>query len=440
MSVQPTAGPAGAVDRVVVPRTPPVVLALCFGFLTLEGYDLLMYGTVVPALLAYEPWGLAPSDVGHLGSLTVLGMLVGAFVAAAVTDRVGRRVVLLASVALFSLAMAACALAPDPTWFGAARLGVGVGAGGLMPTVVALLVEYSPVHRRGVVTAIAFSGVGVGGVVAGLLALWLVPTFGFRAMFVVGALPALVVLPLAWRLLPESVAFLLARGRRAEAREVARRTGVVVEGGDAPVAVDGPAPAGGQAVVQELLGRHLVATLLFWAATFLCLLVLFGTNTWLPTLMMGSGYGVTSSLVFLVVLNVGAVVGTLVASPVADRLGSRPVVAGAFLAAAGSLALLALHPPTALVLPLVAVAGLGSTGTQILLNTFVGSYYPTPVRATGLGLSLGVGRLGGVLGPTYGAAVVTGLSGPSQFHAFAVPAVLGALVTLAVPRAGRRGR
>jgi AAHS family benzoate transporter-like MFS transporter len=181
--------------------------------------------------------------------------------------------------------------------------------------------------------------------------------------------------------------------------------------------------------------RFIVATVLSWVAMFLCLLVLFGANAWLPALMINAGYGVGSAFSFLLVLNLGAAVGTLGASFVADNVGSKPVIAATFLAAAVSLGLLALHPPTIVVYLLVAVAGVGTTGTQILLNAYLGGYYPTRARATGLGLALGIGRLGGVIGPIYGGYILaSGVAPEWRFYAFAIPAALGSLVILLVGR------
>ncbi len=179
-------------------------------------------------------------------------------------------------------------------------------------------------------------------------------------------------------------------------------------------------------------GRAMTTTL-FWTVTFLSLLILYGANTWLPTLMTAAGFALKSALVFLLVLNLGAVVGGLAAAQLADRFGSRVVIASSFFAAALCFVLLAARPPMPLVYPLVAVAGFGATGTQLLVNAYVGSSYPTRLRATALGMSLGIGRLGGILGPTYGGYVLAAnLPQEMNFFAFAVPAIAAALVVIGV--------
>ncbi|PQP22816.1 MFS transporter [Rhodococcus opacus] len=414
-----------------IDRAPRIVLVLAFLVLMLEGYDIIMYGTVVPSLLTYSSWSVTPEDAGHIGSLAVLGMLFGALGAAVLNDRLGRRRVLIGSVLLFSIAMLAAAAAGSPGQLGAFRFLVGVGAGSLLPTAVAMVIEYSPASRRGLNTAIAFTGVGLGGILASLLGTWIAPNYGFRLMFAIGALPALIIVPMLWLRLPESLTYLSMRGRHDEARRTAERLGVSL-----PVITPRTTARGaGLETVRALVtSRHLISTLLFSAAVFFCLLVLFGANAWLPSLMIKAGYGVSSSLAFLLVLNIGATAGTLLASPIADRIGFKPVIVAAFLGAAGSLSLLAAKPSTLVVVALVAIAGLGTNGTQILINAYVGSYYPADLRAAALGIVLGVGRIGGILGPTYGAMVIADLSPSWQFHAFAIPAAIGAAFITWMPR------
>lgn len=424
---------------VVRKRAPRVVLAACFVALCLEGYDLTVYGTVVPSLLVYEPWGLTPADAGRLAAMAVVGMLVGALAASVFMDRLGRRTMLITCVTLFSAAMGFSAFVQTPEQFGVLRFLTGVGAGGLMPAVVALVVEFSPLGRRSVNSAIVFAGVGVGGALAGLFSMWLVPDHGFRIVFALAALPVIVVLPFLLVVLPESPAHLMSRGRVDEAERIAIRYPTELPSEERCATAGEPGDVsknvGRSAVLVVLGSRYRRATVLFWLATFLCLLVLFGTSAWLPSLMRESGYGLSSAISFLLVMSLGATVGTLAVSPLADRLGSKPVVSAAFFLAAAALALLATHPPTVVVYALVALTGLGSTGTQVLLNTYVGAYYSTSARATALGLSLGVGRLGGIIGPPLGGMVLTHFSSAGQFLAFAVPAAIGGVLVLAVPAA-----
>lgn len=413
-----------------VPRTSPLLLALVFSVLLLEGYDLVMYGTVVPSLLAYEPWGLDPTSVGVLGSAAVFGMGAGALLAASMGDRWGRRRTIICSVVLFSVAMGVCAFATSPEMFGVGRFLVGLGAGALLPTAMAILLEFSPPNRLARSAAIGFVGVGFGGMASGLLSLWLVPSYGFRGMFVAGFVPVLVVVPILIAKLPESPAFLRTRERHDEAASIEQRFHVL------PASTNGDAVEATSSKTAALFGRsQWRATVLFWAATFCSLMVFFGVASWLPQLMRSAGYPLTSALSFVLVLNAGAVIGSLGASVLADRFGLKPMAMVAMASAAVSLAALSLAPPTIVVYLLVALAGFGTQGSQILLNAYIGSQYPAYCRTTGLGLALAVGRVGGVLGPIYGGVYISsGAPVNLQFLAFAIPAVVGVAAVALVPR------
>jgi AAHS family benzoate transporter-like MFS transporter len=153
--------------------------------------------------------------------------------------------------------------------------------------------------------------------------------------------------------------------------------------------------------------------------------------------MRNAGYSIGSALTFLLVYNIGAIVGTLIASTVAERIGAKYLVLTGFGSAAVALALLGTHPPTALLMLLIAVTGFGGLGTQNMLNDHVAGFYPADARATGLGWALGIGRIGAIAGPTYGALFVTAGAGVLfSALAFAAPAVVGAIVMSTLPRRG----
>ncbi|MGH9010014.1 MAG: MFS transporter [Acidimicrobiia bacterium] len=388
-----------------------VVLGLCFATIVFDGYDLIVYGSVVPELLDYGPWGLTPQRVGNIGSLALAGMLIGALAVGALTDLIGRRKVLLGCLVWFSLAMGACAVAPSAGLFAAARFLAGLGLGGVMPTTVALTVEYAPADRHHRYNALMFSGYSVGGVLAALLAIWFLPDYGFRMLFGLGMLPLVTVVPLAWRFLPES-------------RQFRERS-----------SAGAPAKAAGGLPRALFSGPKLAASVLFPLASFCGLLLVYGLNTWLPKIMQKAGYPLTSSLAFLVMLNVGAVIGALSGSTVADRLGAKLVTAAGFVVAACAVLLMSRGLSIGTLYVVVAAAGLGSVGTQILLNGYVASYYGADHRASALGWTLGIGRLGAILGPTVGGWLLASSLGVDwNFYTFAIAATAGAVLVMCVPR------
>lgn len=176
-------------------------------------------------------------------------------------------------------------------------------------------------------------------------------------------------------------------------------------------------------------------TILFWGAAFMSLALLFSTTSWLPTVMMKAGYDLSSSLEFLTTFTAGAVIGGLVLSPIADRGHLRLVTFGTFVLAAIALFVLSTPQPRPLLLGVSALAGLGSLGCQNMLISCMSAFYPPHLRGTGLGVGLGVGRLGAIFGPAY-LAVVTGsvVSPRAGFFAFIVLAVLGAIIVALLPR------
>lgn len=429
-------------------RSPTFVVLICFVSIVFDGYDLVVFGTTIPSILAYEPWAVSPAQAGAIGSYALLGMLIGTLAVGALTDILGRRRIMLVSIAWFSVAMGLSALAPSPEVLGLVRFVAGLGLGGVVPTAIALTVEYSPKDRRQLNNALMYSGFFIGGILTALLGILLLPHVDFRVMYAVGALPLVLVLPVAWRYLPESVAFLASRGRHEEARALAVQYGLelddIVPAGDAGTDTATDTTAAGTAPTDRLAGirtlfqrRYLAATLLFAGASFCGLLLVYGLNTWLPNIMRTAGYALGSSLLFLLALNTGGIVGTIAASRLADRIGIKPVAIGAFLVAALSVLLLSVDVGLALLVLLVAVAGFG-TGAQILVNGFVAVHYPATSRATALGWSLGIGRIGAVLGPILGGLVAgSGAGYQWNFYLFAVFGLVGAGLLVAVPATRR---
>lgn len=413
-------------------RSAAVVIFLCFIAIVFDGYDLVVYGAIVPKLLAYEPWGLTPVQTGAIGSYALAGMFIGAILVGYLTDVIGRRMVMMASIAFFSVLMLLTAWAPTAELFGIFRFLAGFGLGGVIPTAIALTVEFSRSNRRNFNNALMFSGYAIGGILAALLSLALLSAIGFQGMLAIGGVPLVAVVPLLFKFLPESPAFLVARGQRTQAETI------VADYGLEPLA---PAPSQGAAHEAGrfrtlLTGRLFVALILFSLAGICGQILVYGLNTWLPQLMVIAKYSLASSLTFLLTVNIGAVIGVLVSSRLADRFGPRRVTATSFASSGAALILMGtgIMPLPAMYL-LVAVVGFGSVGAQILVNGFVATYYSGATRATALGITLGVGRIGAVLAISGGGVLVAvGLGNFINFSVWAIAAAVGIIAVLAVPR------
>jgi benzoate transport len=410
------------------------VAPLCWIAVLLDGFDLVVVGTVLPTL--GEPGEYALTGAGATAVVTIglVGMMVGALTIGTLTDVVGRRKALIGAVAAFSLLTLLCAFAPNATVFGVLRFLAGVGLGGCLPTAIAMVNEFTRAGRSGRATTTMMTGYHVGAVATAALAIVVIPSLGWRWMFVIGAAPALVLVPLMVARLPESASWLLAAGRRAEAEEVARRHGLELEDAAAPAPAG--ASAGAAATVRSLFtGGYARNTLAIGVTSFMGLLLVYGLNNWLPTIMREAGYDLGDSLAFLLVLNVGAIVGLLVAGTVADRIGARTAGMIWFASGAVFLALLSVELPTAGLYLMCFLTGCFVFSAQVLVYAFTSANNAPHARATALGWSAGAGRIGAIVGPVItGALVTAGIAYPWGFYLFAVVGVLGALA-FAVVRA-----
>ncbi|GAA5153736.1 aromatic acid/H+ symport family MFS transporter [Pseudonocardia eucalypti] len=401
------------------------VTVLCWVLVVFDGYDLIVYGTVVPALLHEPGWGLNPASAGLLGSLAFLGMLIGALLAGFLCDRLGRRATILACTVWFSLFTALCAVAEGPAAFGAFRLLAGIGLGGLVPSANALGAEFVAPRHRSVVATLMMSGVPIGGSAASLIGIAVLPGHGWRPMFWVALLAIVLVVPVCLRWLPESPAWLRTRGQVERAARIEARFGVVP--------ADGPTPsAHPSALFRPPLLRP---TVLFALATLATLFAWYGLGTWLPQLMRTAGFDLGPALAFLLALNLGAVVGSLLSAWGGVRFGPVPTAAVACLAAAAGLLVLITGPGTAISYLALLLAGVGTHGTQCLIIAAVATYYPAALRGGALGTALGIGRIGAVAAPQVGGLLLAaGLGVNANFLAFAAAAALAGAVLLFAPR------
>ncbi|ADX74610.1 arabinose efflux permease family protein [Pseudarthrobacter phenanthrenivorans Sphe3] len=411
-----------------------VAFVICTA-LVFDGYDLVIYGTVLPGLLA-DPSQIGKFDVataGLLGSWALIGVLVGSLICGAVGDFFGRRRLMLLGIAWFSVGMFVTALTTSVPAFGAMRFVTGLGLGVVIATAGATMAEFAPAGRRQFYNAIVYSGVPAGGVLASVMGILFHNSLGWRGLFIIGSLPLVILLPIAWRKLPESPRWLLARGREQEALAAAERTGVplleervILEVGAAPQ------KTGFAAVFSR---QFAVASILLGLMSFCGLLLTYGLNTWLPKIMEGYGYGRTYALFFPLALNLGAVVGGLVASRLADKSGPQRIIASTFGLATISLGLMTFSFPLPILFTFIAVAGVGTLGTQVLVYGFQSNYFTTNARAAGVAWCASVGRLGGVLGPIIGGwLAAAGIGSSTAFYIYGAVALLGALVTVLVPR------
>ncbi|MGO2648809.1 MAG: MFS transporter, partial [Brevibacterium aurantiacum] len=396
MSTPAASTGAATTARATDTRWPAI---LCWLAVALEGFDLVVLGAVIPELLATNAIGFTPEAATLVATLSLVGVGLGAAAVGPIADRFGRRYTIIFCVLFFSIFTILVAFSPNVALFTTFRFIAGLALGAVMPGCLAYISEHNKSGKTGKATTLTMTGYHAGAVAISLLAVFY--SHNWHLLFIAGGVAGLVLVPLLWWKLPESQEFVEAQSSTTAA------------------------PKTGMAGL--FVGRFKLVTIGVWAASFMGLLLVYGLNTWLPKIMADAGYEVSDSLVMLFVMNIGAVVGLVIAGWLADKHGTKPIVLMWFLLAAVFLAALSI-PMTSQILLNIAVfiTGVFVFSAQVLVYAFVSAIYPPTARGTAIGMASAVGRIGAIVGPFItGTLVTAGIAYPWGFYLFAVVAVLG---------------
>lgn len=412
------------------------VLVLTCLALILDGFDTLALGFAAPAML--PDLGLSKAALAPVLAVGLIGMTIGAALGGIVGDRLGRRVALIGSVALFGAMTGLMATADSVITLGTFRLLAGFGLGGALPNSAALVAEFTPSVRRSLAVTLSIVCIPVGGVVGGFVAAAALPELGWRGLFAIaGATPlALAVILLA--VLPESPRFLVRRpGKAAALHRTFRKMGIALPPNAHFVDRREP-PVSGSRAATVLRPPFLRDTLALWTAFFACLLAVYMSYSWLPTMLADAGFDLRTSSTGLLAFNVGAIIAAVAAAWVTGHFGSRaPMLVLAIGGAIGAIGLLflPLQPAESNVWLILALALEGGciAGVQVILYALAAHVYPTLVRATGVGLAAGIGRVGAVLSSFIGAAALS-TAGSAGFYIVVAVAMGTVAIAIALVR------
>jgi len=414
------------------------IMVLIGGVVVMDGFDVQAIGFVAPALT--EDWKIQPSALGSVFGAGLLGMLVGSMLLSILADRIGRRPVLIGATGLFSICMLATAGAHSLPQLAFLRFVTGFGIGGVMGNAVALASEYSPQRQRASLLMWISCGFTGGAIAGGLISAVMIPWSGWQSVFVVGGIIPLFFALVMYRRLPESLQFLsLQRRDPDKLGQLLRRIAPEVDldrGLHLPLADQARTRGSPAKLFRD--GRSRM-TLLLWVVSFANLLNLFFLANWLPLLATRMGFGSSTAVLMGSTLQAGGLIGALVMGPLLDRFGFyralTPLffIAGFVVAAIGQSAL-----PIYVLYLVIFTAGICVVGAQPALNALASTLYPTEIRATGVGWSLGVGRAGAIVGPVVAAQLIAlNWSSQALFLAAAVPAALSCFTIIALARVVR---
>jgi MFS transporter, AAHS family, 4-hydroxybenzoate transporter len=404
------------------------IFILCGLCLIMDGFDVQALGYLAPAII--KDWSIRQAQMGPVLSAALVGILVGSLFFSMLADKIGRRPVLIFTTLFFAAVTLMTARAGSIAELRTIRFLAGVGLGGIMPNSVALVGEYSPKRLRILMIIVVTNGFNLGAVIAGLVAAWMIPSFGWRSVFYVGGAIPLVIGVLMTAALPESLQFLALRGKGSE------KLGKWIKRLDPSVSVSSTTKyilreqkSGGVPIVRLFSEGRAAGTALLWVINFMNLLNLYFLASWLPTVVSAAYGSVRNAALVGTTLQIGGVLGTFLFSWLVERIGFIPVLGAAFSAACLAIALIGQPAlPLTFLFVIVFVAGLCVVGGQGAVNALAATYYPTNLRSTGVGSGLGVGRIGGIAGPYIaGALIGIGWMPRELFYAAAVPALVSAV-------------
>lgn len=409
-----------------IPRRVVAIAAIAGLAVIFDGYDLQALAYSLPKIV--QEWGLTPIQAGLLGSYTFVGLFIGAVSLGALGDRWGRKRALVLGVVVFALFMGTAGFAQSYSEFTVLRFLASIGMGGVLPGTIAMLSEYVPARRRASMIAIGAGCFTTGFAVAAIAAATIVPEHGWRPLFHLSYLAVIVAaLMIVW--VPEPPRYLASRGRLEEALSVVHKLyPTMAAGPSVEPSVFFSHQAGGESRARfsvlwqrEYLSRTVVISFLYLFLQF----VVYAVDFWMVSLLVLHGFPLVSSYSYAIEQALAATVGGLALGWILDRTNKYVTLMIAFCLGGVCLVIFSVSTSLVALYLLNALVGALIIGGQNTVHVLVTGAYRTEVRATGLGWALGIGRLGGLLGPLIGGYLLAlKLPFPVYFIVFAVPAVL----------------
>jgi AAHS family 4-hydroxybenzoate transporter-like MFS transporter len=414
-----------------------MVVVLCALTVFLDGFDTQSIAFVAPSIA--REMHLERASLGPLFVASLVGLLIGALTFGPIADKLGRRTVIMICTVVFGICTLLTATSDSLTELLIFRFITGLGLGGAMPNSIALTAEYCPERRRATLVMLMFTGFSLGAAAGGGLAAVLIPEYGWRSLWYVGGALPLILLPIQYFFLPESIRFLIISD--ASTVRIARLVRRIDPEADAPAdaryEVD-EARAPGVPVKHLFRDGRAWGTILLWVAFFMNLLDLFFLQNWIPTITNAAGVPERTAVLIGTLFQVGGVIACLIGIFI-DRFGAYKVLA--ILYGLGCLVVMSIGQTLAVpaLMALTFAAGFCIVGGQNSANALAAIFYPTPMRATGVGWCLGIGRIGAILGPLVVGFLIS-LHWPiaSIFFLGGVPPLLAAIAIFLMGRVYRR--
>jgi benzoate transport len=378
-------------------RLQVVAVALCILLLAVDGFDVLSISFAAPGIAS--EWGIDRAALGLVLSMELIGMGVGALIVGNVADRLGRRPTILLSLVLVSIGMALAATSTSVALLSVYRFATGIGIGGILAATTAIASEYANDRHRSLAVSLMAGGYPLGAIVGGVIVSVLLAYFSWRSVFLFGAAMTAAFIPIVWKLLPESISFLIEK-RPAGALE--RVNSTLLRMGHAKITAlperrDTVRKSGTASLFEPGLAK---TTILLTAAFFAHIMTFYFFVKWIPKLVVDMGYAASLAGSVLVWFNVGGLLGSVLFGLLTQRFRLRVLVISALVLSAVAVTAFGQGPSDLLRLSVTAAVGGFFTNAAVVgMYALFAQSFPTPVRAGGTGFAIGFGRGGAALGP-----------------------------------------
>ncbi len=405
-----------------------LTIAVCFLMNILDGMDVLVISYCAPSIA--KSWSVSPETLGIVFSSGLAGMTIGALFLSPLADSLGRKKMILLSALIMGTSIFLTSFTTQVLHLIIFRFLSGIGIGVMLACTATLAAEYTPEKTKDFWVSFVISGYPIGAVLTGLIAASIVPNYGWQKMFQLAGLASFITFPLILLFLSESLDFYLKKQPK-NALEKANK--ILVKLKETPLQKLPEIKGKKETIpVKELFNsENKKPTIQLWLALFLAFSTLYFLTSWIPKLASNTGLTMALAIYAGTVFNVGAFFGIITQGFLSLQFGLRKTIAFFFIITALLLSSFRFVVDSNAVLFLFGLLGFGIQGGFVGLYAVATRIYPTEFRTTGLGWSIGIGRLGGVIGPALGGVLIgLGLTMVNSFLVFAVPTLLAGIATL----------
>lgn len=427
------------IDEIPLSSKQKLIMYLCFIIVAIDGFDTAAVGFIAPALKA--EWLLQTIDLAPLFGAGLFGLMAGALIFGPLSDKLGRKPILIGSVIVFGLASVLASFSSDIQTLIIWRFITGLG--GALPNAITLTSEYAPAKRRSNLVTLMFCGFTIGSALGGIFSAQLIPQIGWHGILLVGGVLPLCTVPFLYFLLPESLRFLVLKKKSKEkinviAQKIAPHLNTI------PTLVPSINEKEKSSLKDLFAKGYALGTYLIWFAFFMSLLIIYLISSWMPTLLTNEGFNLSNASWLTSIFQIGGTVGAIILGMLMDKVDATKILSIAY--AFGGVFLICLgfgiqYANIALLMFAMFGVGAGISGSQVGANAFASSFYPTHCRATGVSWANAIGRVGSVFGSMMGGWLMAlNLSSLQILSILAIPAFLAAIALLFIQYLKREHR